>query len=255
MTNYTNALFIGKFYHYLEHVSSTNDYLLNVIKSQKVPEGTVIMAGHQTAGKGQRGNTWLDQANQNIAMSIYLKPHFLPLTRQFYLSMTIALSISQCIADLLEMQVFIKWPNDILVKDQKICGILIENMTGGKYLQESIIGIGLNVNQTTFPNSLKRASSLKLLTNKDFELLQVAQKLWVRLEQNYLLLRDGKYREIKEKYLNHLYLMNQYHIFYNSKGPLQGKIIGVDAWGHLVIEKTDGKQATFDVKEIAFWKE
>jgi len=213
------------------------------------------MAGHQTAGKGQRGNTWLDQANQNLAMSLYLKPHFLPLTRQFYLSMAVAISLSQCISDFLEMQVFIKWPNDILVKEQKICGILIENTTGGKYLQESIIGIGLNVNQTDFPVSLARASSLKSLTGQDFNLLPLAQKLWVYLEQNYLKLKNGKYREIKEAYLKHLYLLNQFHLFYTSKGVLQGKIIGVDAWGHLVIEKTNGQQATFDVKEIAFWKD
>lgn len=253
MDTSSNALFIGKFYHYLGIVSSTNDYLVNLIKTKKVPEGAVVVAGHQTAGKGQRGNVWLDEAGSNIAMSLYLKPQFLPLTRQFYLSMSVALGISQCIIELLDMQIFIKWPNDILLKDHKICGVLIENSSSGKNLQESVIGIGLNVNQVVFPPLLTQASSLKLLTQQHFDLDKIIQKLFVYIEKYYLWLREGKYRALKEAYLNNLYRFEEKHAFQTKEGIIEGRIIGVDAWGHLVIEKVNGKQATFGVKEISFY--
>lgn len=156
----------------IEECGSTNAAL-----DREAAHGDALLALAQTAGRGQRGNTWESAPGQNITMSIMLRPEQLPVNRQFELSEAVALGV----ADLLDKTgiegVKVKWPNDIYVGDRKICGILIENTLGGAMIVRSIAGVGLNVNQTEFVGSAPNPVSMKQLTGKDYDICELAEQL------------------------------------------------------------------------------
>ena len=149
--NTFSALFVGQKTVKLKEIDSTNNYLKNLLSNyEPVAEGTVIMADYQFAGRGQHENKWQSKAGENLTFSIYLKPNFLHPNLQFYLNKSISLGVSDCITQLIQEDCYIKWPNDIFVNNSKIGGILIENTLRGNLLKDSVIGIGLNINQKHF---------------------------------------------------------------------------------------------------------
>ena len=163
--------FVGKNTKYHETCASTNSLGFQEALEYQLPEGFAWIAGHQTAGKGQRGNQWLAEANQNLLVSYLLKPNHELLPSQFYLSKAIAngivLGLQQWASNSLgeRLPLEIKWPNDIYLEGRKLGGILIEsNFQAGKWAF-SIIGIGLNINQLSFAED--KAISLRLATQKD----------------------------------------------------------------------------------------
>ena len=162
----------------------------------KMPiEGTVVITDKQTSGKGQRLNSWLSEPKSNLICSYILHPAFLAAKNQFSLSAAVALSVSDVVAELLvDQTVQIKWPNDVLVNGKKVAGILIENMLRGSNIDCSIVGIGLNVNQTKFQD-LPNATSLKLVSGVDYDIQEVLPELNAQLEKRYLQLREGKQHE------------------------------------------------------------
>ncbi|MFC2175999.1 biotin--[acetyl-CoA-carboxylase] ligase, partial [Bacteroidota bacterium] len=196
-------LFIGLNTIHLPCVDSTNNYARELVHDKMPIEGTLIIADEQTIGKGQRENSWVSEAKMNLTGSYILNPVFLAAQNQFFLSVVVALAVSDLVSLFLanEESVKIKWPNDILVNNQKIAGILIENTLQGAHIEASIVGIGLNVNQIEFQNELN-ATSLKLISAKSFELKTVIQQLNKTLEQYYLRLKAGRKTEL-------LALMNQ----------------------------------------------
>ncbi len=150
---------------HLASVDSTNKYAAAILHKQDAGEGTVILADVQTSGKGQGDNIWLSDSGLNLLCSIILKPDFLPAYKQFYLSMCVATGIYDCLNDL-GIQSQVKWPNDILIKGKKVAGILIENTILSQNLLTSVIGIGLNVNQVSFPPGIPNAASLACSNRK-----------------------------------------------------------------------------------------
>ena len=155
-------LFIGKKLIHLNEVDSTNTYLKTLCENEILPEGTVVIAESQYAGRGQRSNTWESEPGKNIIMSLIFYPGFLSANRQFLLSQAVALALQEFISNLLpEEKTSIKWPNDIYVGDKKIAGILIESSWMGNQVKNSIVGIGININQDGFyhPNAI----SLKMI--------------------------------------------------------------------------------------------
>jgi BirA family biotin operon repressor/biotin-[acetyl-CoA-carboxylase] ligase len=146
---------------WLERVDSTNDEARRHIS--EIDNLSVVSALEQTKGRGQRGNRWSSQPGENLTFSIVVKDFRIKANEQSAISQATALSL----VDLLsrhEIKARIKWPNDIYAGDEKICGILIENSLKGSEIDWSIIGIGLNVNQTAFPEDLPNPTSMKLCT-------------------------------------------------------------------------------------------
>ena len=251
------TLFVGNNIVHLTEVDSTNSYAKALLKDVKVPEGTVISTDNQTRGKGQRGNIWVTEPAANITCSLILYPRFLNASNHFFLSKVISLAIHATLAELLDSgnyDIKIKWPNDILVNNKKICGVLIENAFRHEKLQESVIGIGLNVNQDEFKELSEKATSLKLLCNKKFDKQLILKRLLKHIEVLYLQLKQGKEATIHESYLKNLLLFDQTTQFKDlvTGKKLKGKITNVLANGHLVIESTSGERKTFDLKEIEF---
>jgi BirA family biotin operon repressor/biotin-[acetyl-CoA-carboxylase] ligase len=243
------TLFLGKNVVFVPECPSTNDLAASLLPLPSTVEGTVVITNHQRAGRGQRGNTWHAEPGQNLTFSIILKPTFLPVKEQFYLTVITALGIYDFLKTKLDDKIHIKWPNDILILEKKVCGILIENQVQKTALTSSIVGIGLNIGQENF--SLPSATSLKKITGKSYSLQDEFQWLLSFIEARYLLLRHGKHHELLRDYLQVLYRINETHFFKNNDQEFEGAIEGVDAIGKLQIRTTEGIR-TFDLKEIQF---
>lgn len=173
----------------LDVVASTNNYAMAKVHAALATHGDAYFTTHQTNGKGQRGKQWVSDNGQNIAISIAVLPNPLLLTQQFYLSAAVALAVHQFFTKYAIDKTFIKWPNDIYWCDRKAAGILIENAivannsklinNGAPIWKFAIIGIGININQTQFDSTLKQAVSLKQITGKAYDVVQLAKELHV----------------------------------------------------------------------------
>ena len=186
-------------------LASTNDKLRSLINEGDLPNGAVVDCGHQMNGRGQRGNVWLSEANKNIHLSILFQPNDLLVQKQFLISKAVALGIRSTINEVLQFSdAIIKWPNDILIAGDKVAGVLIENIIQGNKIGQSIIGIGLNVNQTAFGKFERSATSLALLDQKKFDLAIIKSVLFGYLDYYLgLMMNDAEY--LNRLYLNHLF--------------------------------------------------
>lgn len=235
------GLFIAQSVIRLNEVNSTNEYAALLLKTTAPPEGTVIIANSQLAGKGQRGKHWFSEPGKNITMSLILYPSFLTPSEQFILNKGIALGIASFVKEKTQKDVCIKWPNDIYVYDKKIAGILIENNIKQNRLQSSIVGIGLNVNQVVFHSSIINATSLKLETNIDYNIENCMQELCSHIEAYYLDIRAMNKEKINERYNNLLYNKNKIQLFTDEKGAdFTGEILEVDEKGQLKVKTEKG---------------
>lgn len=240
-----NTLFTGQKLVYMPECHSTNAEAITLLQNNPhVAEGTVIITDNQTAGRGQRGNTWLTEAGKNLTFSIILKPTFLHPKDQFKLNMAVSLGLfDYLIAQVSDVK--IKWPNDMMLGNQKTCGMLIENQINGQQLMSSIVGIGLNVNQQNF--SVPTATSVSIKKGQEFDLNQVLSELLQRIEGRYLQLRANI--DLKEEYVNALYARGEKRNFKSGDEIFEGVITGVDTTGLLEIETAKGKRY-FDLKQV-----
>ncbi|WP_188461031.1 biotin--[acetyl-CoA-carboxylase] ligase [Marivirga lumbricoides] len=248
---FANTLFIGKQLISLPSCHSTNDIVADMAVQGSIYEGAVVSTENQTKGKGQRGNTWLSAPGENLTFSIYLKPKFLKPTQQFELNRIVSLALFDVIKSIdNDMKAFIKWPNDLYVKNLKIAGILIENNINYQQISQSIIGIGLNVNQTEkLPST---ATSLKVITEKTFALNEVLSSIISRIEHYYLMLRSNDVRVIHQLYEQQLYKKDKVSFFEDSKGKFNGIIRGTSTEGNLHIEDEAEYIRKYQFKEVRF---
>ena len=242
-----NTLFLGQKLIYVPDCHSTNSLLSELNNKSELPEGTVLVTDNQTAGRGQRGNQWESIAGENITFSVLLKPKFLNTIDQFQLSIAVSLGVARGLETVLVNQVMLKWPNDIFVEDRKIGGILIENQPQGNSLSQSIVGIGINVNQKIFSSPI--ASSLSNLTGLSVDLNEILSSVMKAIEVKYLELRAGAFSLLKTEYLKQLYKFAQRRPFEANGHIFSGSIVDVDEQGRLCIE-TDGAVKRFSFKEV-----
>ena len=247
-----DTLFIGKNYLKFDEIPSTNTWLMERLSVQKFPEGTVVFAKHQLNGKGQRGASWTAKDGEALSFSLLLKPHFLPISYAYDISICIALALHDSLNEL-RPGFKIKWPNDIYFKDKKVAGVLIENQMSKSTYQNAVVGIGLNVNQTTFLD-LPKAISLKQILGVSFPVEKVLDRICETIEARYLQLRSGKYENLKDSYLKSMYRINEEQQFSAQNTPFTGRIINVLRNGRLLIDLQNGQHSDFDIKEIVFLK-
>ena len=240
-------LFVGKTVHFLPSCHSTNDVAVEYANEGKFSEGAIVITHDQTAGKGQRGNTWESSPGRNLTFSILLKPHFVSIVRQFDLNIIVSLGILDYLKTL-KTGFQVKWPNDIYFDDTKVCGILIQNYLKKQTIDKSIVGIGLNVNQTEF--STLNASSLLKITGKRFDLQKLLDNISSGIEARYLALRAGSIESLKRIYLDNLYWFGEDHLFNDGK-PFIGRIIDISEEGRLQIETKQGVKS-YAMKEVQF---
>lgn len=245
---YTNTEILGKNLIYLPKCHSTNDIASELLKKENLDEGSIIITDHQESGRGQRGNQWLATAQQNLTFSTIFEPQFLNIADNFYLNIFISLAIRDFLSTILGNSVKIKWPNDIYYQNSKICGILIENFLKGHHISQSIVGIGLNINQNEF--SIVNATSLYQITNQRYNLEGCLNNLIDHLEKRYLQLRNLDLKNLKMEYYKNMYWFAESRIF-KSDHEFEGSITGIDDCGKLQI-MIDNDIVTFDLKEVTF---
>lgn len=248
----SNTRFVGKVLLQYAKLPSTNTFALEWLSKTKPCEGTVISTHDQWQGRGQIGSSWESAPGQNLAASVIWYPEFLAPKQQFLLSKAMALATRETIGrHLPDDKVYIKWPNDILVGEQKIGGLLLQNAIQGNTLQYCVAGIGLNVNQTHFQPYAPRATSLHTLKGTQTPIDELLDELCVALEVYYILLRNGQFRLIDQTYLEHLFLLNQSADFQRTATgeTFSGYIRGVTEHGALLIEHADDLES-FSVKEV-----
>jgi len=248
----SNTLFVGRNLVYLPTCHSTNTYAAQITADNKVFEGTVVLTDCQTAGRGQRGNGWEAEPYQNITLSVVFYPHFLKAHQQFDLNIAMAWGIYLFFSQHLPPErLKIKWSNDIFFEDRKICGMLIENTLKAEQIEKSIVGIGINVNQTQF--FYPKATSIQMITKQAYDLKVLIGQLCDCIEQSYLLLQQGKIDQLRTNYLEKLYRMGEKSFFVATENEhyFEGVITGITQEGKLAIE-TNGRIETFSFKTIRF---
>lgn len=238
----------------LDAIDSTNTFLKNLAVNVELDDFTVVSAKHQLSGKGQMGSEWVSEADKNLMFSVYKRFERLTIENQFCISMIVSLSIHEVLSALKLSKIKIKWPNDILSCDKKVGGVLIENKLKDKQIESSIIGIGLNVNQTVFRN-LNQASSLYVNYKRKFDRDNLLKQIVNRLEINFKKYDFSSSDSINELHSNYekllfnLNLLKPYSL--QDETIFDGVIKGVTEIGELKIE-VNGVNETFNIKEIRF---
>ncbi|OON66256.1 biotin--[acetyl-CoA-carboxylase] ligase [Hymenobacter sp. CRA2] len=244
------TLFTGQQVIWLPECGSTNTEARDLLVQNRATDGCTVITDHQTAGRGQRGNQWEAAPGENLTLSVVWRPTFLPAAAQFRLNLAVALGVHDWAAVLLgpDPALRLKWPNDLFYQDQKLGGILIENTLSGAQIQFSVVGIGLNINQTQF--GVSTATSFSRLTGRSYALAPLVTRLLESLERRYLQLRAGQYEALRAAYLQMLYRFDEWHPFEVAGQRLNGRIMDVTELGQLVVELPNGQRRSFDLQEI-----
>ncbi|MGL5637683.1 MAG: biotin--[acetyl-CoA-carboxylase] ligase [Bacteroidales bacterium] len=237
---------------YLDEVDSTNKYLRELTdKNKHLEEGTLIWSKKQTKGRGQTGNNWESEENKNLTFSFVLYPVFIHINEQFILSELVATALLEELS-LIASGFSIKWPNDIYWMDKKIAGILIENDLIGSQIDETIIGIGLNVNQTQFISNAPNPVSLKQITGENYNLEELLDSIMSNIFSKYLqLISDGP-SDIHSCYMSHLYRKDGLHTYRDKHGIFEATIDHIEPDGHLILIDKEQKLRSYAFKEVEF---
>lgn len=237
----------------IQHINqcdSTNAYLQRLVAETDAPEGTVVSTSFQTNGRGQLSNVWEAEDGKNILCSILLRPTSLPIKSQFLISQAISVAIVDVLNSYLD-GFFIKWPNDIYYKEDKIAGILIENTLSSAGISTCIIGLGLNVNQQTFRSDAPNPISLFNIIGRETSVPELLQSILERFNKVYELAYTNV-ALLRENYFNNLLFSGKMRMYSDESGEFIGKIVDVENDGHLIIEDMEGNKRRYAFKEVTF---
>jgi BirA family biotin operon repressor/biotin-[acetyl-CoA-carboxylase] ligase len=249
----------------LDETISTNRYAKELPEDEN-HELTLVTAEFQTAGRGAGTNTWESERSQNLLFSLVVYPQQLQANQMFALSEVTALAIRDALCStitgtnnsqfsILNSQFSIKWPNDIYHADKKMVGMLIENDLRGKWVHRSIIGVGVDVNQTHFLSDAPNPVSLAQILGKEVDRNQVLENILHQFNHYYNMMEREQFSELHNRYMQYLYRRNGLHTYADATGTFQAQITDVESTGHLVLECENGEQRRYDFKEVRFLSE
>ncbi|MFC2118936.1 biotin--[acetyl-CoA-carboxylase] ligase [Bacteroidota bacterium] len=234
----------------VKSIDSTNNYAQKLIDDKAINEQIVVITQNQTQGKGYGRNSWESQSGMNLTLSYVFFPLYLKAEEQFIISKAISLGIKDFI-ELFVEDAKIKWPNDIYVSDNKIAGILIENTVCGDNITNSISGIGININQMDFHSDLQNPISLKLITGIEYKLEDCFELLNDIIENRYLQLTENP-KKINSDYIKALYRYKEFCPYKSHNNWFNGRIVDIDIFGRIIIEKESGEKSFFGYKELEY---
>ena len=237
----------------LEEIDSTNRYLKNY-REEGDEEMIVTVADYQAAGKGQGTHTWESEKGKNLLFSIKVYPHWIPVRRQFVLSMAGALAVKDALDSYVE-NITSKWPNDVYWNDQKISGTLIENTIDSKGIKSCVFGIGLNVNQLVFHSDAPNPVSLAQILGHEVDRDEVLKKILDGFEKYYELLRRADYMDVSGIYHLSLYRRKGFHPYRDADGEFEGALVEVEDDGHLILHDRQGRIRSYAFGEISIVRE
>ena len=239
---------IGSNIIFLPEVDSTNNYIAKLISEGNIGHGTVILAEKQTAGRGQRGNTWRTSSENQFTASIYLSTAFLSVHHAPYLNKALAVGVAQTVKGILGESVRLKWPNDILVKDKKLGGILIEGNIKNQQLEYVVFGLGINLKKE---EAVERSTSVE---DFDFHLspFEFLTFLLPKIQLQFERCQKFEFKGIQQEYLDFLWRLNEDQLISESGGEtFMGRIVNVDETGSVVIESMN-EVKSYGLQEVRF---
>jgi len=233
----------------LDAIDSTNDFLKSLSSQDELENFTVVTAENQTKGKGQVGGIWKSEAGKNLTMSVLVKDFLFSNEAVFNLSVLVSLSVAEVLKSLNIPDICIKWPNDILSYNKKLVGILIENTLKSDGRIVSVVGIGINVNQTNF-NELPTASSIAVVLGKSFDKEKLAILIVEKLKEK-IQLWETLSKEFWDDYFDFLFKKGIPTAFRdNNNQDFMGIIQGVSPFGKLQVLLEDDSVVEFEIKEV-----
>ena len=241
----------------LEQTDSTSRYLSSLCEEQHDQLGsfTTVRAEFQSAGKGQRGNSWESEAGKNLTFSFVLYPESLPAKRQFVISQVVSLGIVQVLQSYQADGFSVKWPNDIYYLDKKICGILIEVYLQGMNLGRCVCGVGININQDYFLSDAPNPISLCQIVGREVNREELLQQVLSEIRKLYLQLLGGGEQvviELSDLYFQHLYRKEGYYRYKDAQGEFMAKLVKVGLGGRLFLEDKERLLRSYLFKEVQY---
>ena len=233
---------------HIDETDSTNrwlkDWAAADISNKEARDSVVAIADYQTAGKGCGTNHWESERGKNLLFSMLIHPQQVPVTKQFHLSMVVSLAICEALGQYIG-DLSIKWPNDIYWRDGKICGILIENRIQGSVIRDSIIGVGLNVNQRVFHSDAPNPVSLWQICEHETDRDQLLNQI-LRAFDDYMV------KDVRNQYLSMLYRHKGFYPYADRDGAFMAELVTVEDDGHLVLCDEESKMRRYAFKEVTF---
>lgn len=240
----------------LESAGSTNEYASHLLQNGSATEFTVIWTLGQYSGKGLGGTIWESEPGKNLTFSIIIYPYFLDISRQFVLNRAIALGVHDYLCSVVEPDaVKIKWPNDIYYGDRKVAGILIENAIMDRAFRHSIVGIGINMNQVSFPPDLPNPVSLREITGTGYKLEENLERVCEAIKKRYQALSRDPENSPADEYISKLYRYATLSSYLYRNRTIRASITGIEESGHLLLRTDSGESICCDLKEIVFLQE
>ena len=250
---------------HIDETDSTNRWLCNnpslfrdnpslldnkggLLSDNEIGIGVVVVADYQTAGRGCGTNRWESERGKNLLFSVMLHPENVPANRQFQISRAISLAIVDALGEWVG-DLSIKWPNDIYWRNGKLAGILIENSLQGPMIRDSIIGVGLNVNQRAFHSDAPNPVSLWQICGQEFDREQILEEILKRLAQN---MTPSNLHGLNEKYYSQLYRRKGFNPYTDKEGAFMAEIVDVEDDGHLRLRDEEGEERRYAFKEVSF---
>lgn len=235
-----NTNYIGKEIHYFREVDSTNE-VAKGLAEEGAPEGTVIIAEKQRKGRGRRGKPWISPIG-GAWMSLILRPDTLPINAP-QLTFTAGVAAAKTIKNEYGLDVGIKWPNDILIENKKVCGILTEISTEKDSIDYIIAGIGIdaNVDLSQLPVELRNeTTSLQMELEEEIPRMILVRKFLENFEIMYNQFNQGKFQKILQKWRKYSKTIGSYVEIRKGTEVIQGEAVGVNREGVLILELQDG---------------
>jgi len=237
----------------LNAINSTNSYLKDLSKAINTKNWTVVSTEFQTSGRGQMHTKWESERSKNLICSVLIKFDKITIPDQFYLNCAISLGIYNALKDYNLPQLRVKWPNDIMAVNRKLGGILIENSVKTNKIHQSVVGIGLNVNQESFPAYLPKAVSMNQILKRNVDRSILLNQVIKSLKEQITLLEERKFETLHQNYEEVLYKKNIPQVFENKDNQrFLGIVLGITSDGKLIVEKEDHTKQEFGFKEIKF---
>lgn len=230
---------------FVEQTTSTNDELNRLVRIVDLPEGFCLWTGFQTAGRGQHGNVWESAPGENVLASVLLRPVHVPAAEQFLLSQMAGVGLARALGRYAE-GVQVKWPNDIYWHDRKLAGILIEHALNGPHIRHTVVGFGLNVNQTVFFGGFA-AVSLRQMTGESLDRKSVLDEVVRELMDVYQHWDAGR---VREEYMRLLWRREGFHPYEDAEGLFEARIVSVESDGRLRLEDRNGRVRGYYMKEV-----
>jgi len=233
---------------FIQETASTNELLWKMLREGSLPDGFVVRTDFQTSGKGQIGNSWESEQGKNLLFSLALFPQTIRPDQQFLISRLVSVGIKKALDEYVD-DITVKWPNDIYWKDKKLAGILIENSLQGRQIKFSVVGIGLNVNQTEFVSNAPNPVSLCQITGKQMDRDRLMEMICQNIMDVY---RDLDVEKLQVEYANMLFRKDGFHVFKADGELFQAQIFAVHPDGRLELETSEGEYRSFYFKEVSF---